>query len=79
MTDGTGSDGRDAGTRGTAGDGDEAHESSGGAGADAVGQSAPRVVGAWTAATTDCAACGAAVSRTWVEDGERVCGDCRSW
>jgi hypothetical protein len=37
------------------------------------------VVCAWSTDGTVCSRCGATVRRTWVADGERVCGSCRSW
>ncbi|OYR94252.1 hypothetical protein DJ71_02185, partial [Halorubrum sp. E3] len=33
----------------------------------------------WTAGGADCERCGDRVERRWLDDGDRVCPDCKSW
>ncbi|WP_058366031.1 DUF7573 domain-containing protein [Haloparvum sedimenti] len=33
----------------------------------------------WTTGGTDCERCGATVERRWLDDGDRVCADCKAW
>lgn len=34
---------------------------------------------AWSPSGEPCDACGAAVERRWRDEGDLVCGDCKSW
>ena len=34
---------------------------------------------AWSPSGTPCDACGASVERRWRDEGDLVCGDCKSW
>jgi len=33
----------------------------------------------WSPDGTACESCGEPVERLWVDDGRRVCGDCKQW
>ncbi len=33
----------------------------------------------WTADGAGCERCGATVERRWLDDGDRVCADCKAW
>ena len=33
----------------------------------------------WTADGADCDRCGERVERRWLDDGDRLCPDCKSW
>lgn len=33
----------------------------------------------WTAGGADCERCGDRTERRWLDDGDRVCPDCKSW
>lgn len=33
----------------------------------------------WTIGGADCERCGESVTRRWLDDGDRVCPDCKSW
>ncbi|WP_123620263.1 hypothetical protein [Halorubrum sp. CSM-61] len=67
-------EGSDAETE-TVGDGSPSADSTDGAVAD---DPAPATA-TWTAGGADCERCGDSVERRWLDDGERVCPDCKSW
>jgi len=37
------------------------------------------VTATWTTGGADCERCGDRVERRWLDDGDRVCPDCKTW
>ncbi|PAU83551.1 hypothetical protein CK500_08525 [Halorubrum salipaludis] len=60
-----GGDGDDGSDRHEGGDGDEVTPAT--------------ATATWTAGGADCERCGDRVERRWLDDGDRVCPDCKSW
>lgn len=46
---------------------------------DAGGGDAAQVTTTWTTDGADCERCGDRTERRWLDDGDRVCPECKSW
>jgi hypothetical protein len=59
---------------------DDGSEPADGGGSPVVEDPEPATVtSTWTAGGTDCERCGERVERRWLDDGDRVCPDCKPW